>query len=161
MERDTMTEVMNGAVALEGDVLAAGLSPDAGTVRALHAELDQVRSSLAAAETARSAAQREVERLRQEDRNRNDAACEWAEDNDLCHQFERFCEAYGWQGRRHDVRVRVRVTADVYIQADAVPRDELDTDSLEGRIARGDVMEAVYALSCDDLDYSVEDWEDN
>ncbi|WP_461666739.1 hypothetical protein [Gordonia sputi] len=134
---------------------------DAGTSGSLRAELEQVRVTLAAAEIARSDAQQEVERLRREDRNRNEAAREWADDNDLCAQFERFCEAYGWEGRSSDVRVRVRVTADVYVQLHAVPRDDLDAYALGERIAAGDVRAALSELDRDDLEYSVEDWEED
>lgn len=86
------------------------------------------------AETRLRAADETVERMRIEDANRNEAARQWADENDLCGRFEDFCEAYGWEGRRKDYDVTVRVSFDVVVSVGDVRRGDDDSYTFRERI---------------------------
>lgn len=91
-------------------------------------------------------AREEASTLASEDRARNEAACEWADDNDLCSQFEQFCDQFGWQGRVDDVEATVEVTVQVSVLVSDVPRmsrtptvveQRIDDDSVRERLREG------------------------
>ena len=69
-----------------------------------------------------------------------------ADDNDLCSQFEQFCDQFGWQGRVDDVEATVEVTVQVSVLVSDVPRmsrtptvveQRIDDDSVRERLREG------------------------
>lgn len=134
-----MTSTINGEVAVSEPV---GQWAPVEVVRKLEADLAEAMQT--------------IQRLKSMDEDRNAAARQWADDNDLCSQFERFCEDYGWQGRTYDVDVEIAVSATVWVSLGDVPRDELSTDYIAEQITQEMVEERVREAS---LDWSVEDWQ--
>ncbi|MGX7697689.1 hypothetical protein ACWPN4_22655 [Gordonia polyisoprenivorans] len=148
-----------GVLNLPNPATWAGAWVSADDVRRIEAENERLRAELRRAELDRDTAREEASTLASEDRARNEAACEWADDNDLCSQFEQFCEAYGWQGRVDDLEVTVDVTVQVSVLLSDVPRYEQDVYNLEQRIdddvVREKLNEGGFSLSST----SVSDWD--
>lgn len=148
-----------GVLNLPNPITDAGAWVPADDVRRVEAEVDRLREELRRAELDRDTAREEALTLAREDRARNEAAQEWADDNDLCSQFERFCEAYGWQGRIDDVEVTVDVTVQVAMLASDVPRYEQDTYNLEQRIDDDAIREKLNEGAFSLTSTSVSDWD--
>lgn len=94
-----------------------------------HADVARVDATTAQdatreAETRARLAQEAVQRLETEDAERNEAARQWADRHGFCSVFEDFCDEHGWEGRRKDYDVTVRVTVDVVVPVGNVPRGE-------------------------------------
>ncbi|GAB20256.1 hypothetical protein GOEFS_109_00010 [Gordonia effusa NBRC 100432] len=109
----------------------------------------ELESQIARERELRVQAQETVARLRNEDIERNAAAREWADDNDLCHQFEAFCESYGWEGRTNDMDVTVIVSVAVPLTVGDVPRDEQFADDLADRIDHQMIVDLLEDVSSD------------
>ena len=123
------------------------------------AENERLRVELRRAELDRDTAREEASTLASEDRARNEAACEWADDNDLCSQFEQFCDQFGWQGRVDDLEVTVDVTVQVSVLLSDVPRNEQDTYCLEQRIGDEAVRDQLRDGNFSLTSTSVSDWD--
>jgi hypothetical protein len=79
----------------------------------------------------------------------SEAACERADEQSWCSDFEDFMEAWGLQGRVRDFDVEVHVSGRVSVRVQA------PTSSIaEGRVSREDVQELVSGL--DGLDFEVQ-----
>ena len=148
-----------GVLNLPTPIIDAGAWVPAEDVRRVEAEVERLRAELRRAELDRDTAREEASTLAREDRARNEAAQEWADDNDLCSQFERFCEAYGWQGRIDDVEVTVDVTVQVSMLVSDVPRYEQDTYNLEQRIDDDAIREKLNEGAFSLMSTSVSDWD--
>ncbi|MCT1355226.1 hypothetical protein [Gordonia sp. p3-SID1431] len=148
-----------GVLNLPNPITDAGAWVPAEDVWRVEAEVERLREELRRAELDRDTAREEASTLAREDRARNEAAQEWADDNDLCSQFERFCEAYGWQGRVDDVFVTVDVTVQVSVLASDVPRHEQDTYNLEQRIDDDAIREKLSEGAFSLTSTSVSDWD--
>lgn len=148
-----------GVLNLPNPITDAGAWVPADDVRRVEAEVERLRAELRRAELDRDTAREEASTLATEDRARNEAACEWADDNDLCSQFEQFCDQFGWQGRVDDVEATVEVTVQVSVLVSDVPRNEQDTYCLEQRIdddaVRDQLREGNFSLTST----SVSDWD--
>lgn len=127
-------------------------------VRRIEAENERLRTELRRAELDRDTAREEASTLASEDRARNEAACEWADDNDLCSQFEQFCDQFGWQGRVDDLEVTVDVTVQVSVLVSDVPRNEQESYCLEQRIDDDAVREKLNEGAFSLTSTSVSDW---
>lgn len=134
------------------------LSEVRGLLTTARVDATTAQDATRAAEARERAAQSVVARLEQEDRDRNAAACEWADENSLCDQFERFCEAYGWQGRTRTFDVTVRVTADVVVQVEA-PRGSRG-DDLRERVEEDEVRDQVRVGQYDVVSHEVYDYDE-
>ena len=84
--------------------------------------------------------------------NLNDLAIEWADDDSLCEQFDRFMEENGLRGRARDQEVEVTVTATMpatvrgVSQRDAVER--IDSDDIREHISGHlSYLDFAYALA--------------
>ena len=72
----------------------------------------------------------------------NDAAIEWADDNNLCEEFDFFCEQHGLESRRVDYLLTVDARVEVTIRLDERGRglsarelrDEIDTEDVRAAI---------------------------
>lgn len=148
-----------GVLNLSDPVIGAGAWVPVEDMRRAEAEAVTLREALRRAELDRDTAREEITSLMEQDRERNAAAREWADDNDLCSQFERFCEAYGWQGRADDMSVTVRVSVDVDVTVAGVHRGDQDTYSLTEEIDDGDVREKLEAGAYALNSYDVTDYE--
>ncbi|OLT47617.1 hypothetical protein BJF87_21515 [Gordonia sp. CNJ-863] len=137
----------------------AGAWVCADDVRRIEAENERLRAELRRAELDRDTAREEASTLASEDRARNEAACEWADDNDLCSQFEQFCDQFGWQGRADDLEVTVDVTVQVSVLASDVPRNEQDSYCLEQRIDDDAVREKLNEGAFSLTSTSISDWD--
>lgn len=150
-----------GSVAPSG-VRAAAVAPGSAPVwfgqyvRPVH-ESQRVVVELAA-ERDRSAAleraQGESVRKHQEwIEELNDRAIEWADDNSLCEQFDRFMEENGLRGRERDQEVEVTVTATMTVTVRGVSQRDA-----EERIVSDDIREHISGnLSYLDFDYALAD----
>ncbi|MCZ4581498.1 hypothetical protein O4158_20900 [Gordonia amicalis] len=147
-----------GVLNLPNPATWAGAWVSADDVRRIEAENERLRAELRRAELDRDTAREEASTLASEDRARNEAACEWAEDNDLCTQFERFCEAYGWRGRTSDVEVVVEARVQVTVSLCDVPRTELSSQDLYDRVDEDAVREEISEGRYSVVSHSVEDW---
>lgn len=139
------------------DVSDAGdLARQAGQLRELlvvrDAELERLRGHAAALEADAAAQRGRADLLERRIESLNDAAIEWADENNLCSQFDRFCEEHGLRGRTEDYEVTVRVTQFVTIHVSDAPRDA-DRSDLTDLIDSSTVAEIVRDQCC------VEDWE--
>ena len=150
-----------GVLNLPNPITEAGAWVPAEEARRIEADAERVRAELAAVTADRDMARATVARLETEDRDRNEAAREWADENNLCSQFERFCDAYGWEGRTVDLDLTVRVTLEVTVRADEVARgDQGHCSMLTDRIDRYDVFEAIRDADSGIIDhYEVTDWD--
>lgn len=59
-------------------------------------------------------------------RRLNESACEWADENSLCSEFERFCEQWGLEGRERDFDVEVNVTVALTMTRSARSQEDAD-----------------------------------
>ncbi|MCW2295356.1 hypothetical protein [Rhodococcus erythropolis] len=85
--------------------------------------------------------------------NLNDLAIEWADDNSLCEQFDRFMEENGLRGRERDQEVEVTVTATMTVTVRGVSQRDA-----EERIDSDDIREHLSGhLSYLDFDYALAD----
>ncbi|BBE49256.1 hypothetical protein ACMHYT_30185 [Rhodococcus qingshengii] len=85
--------------------------------------------------------------------NLNDLAIEWADDNSLCEQFDRFMEENGLRGRERDQEVEVTVTATMTVAVRGVSQRDA-----EERIDSDDIREHISGhLSYLDFDYALAD----
>lgn len=81
----------------------------------------------------------------------NDAAIEWADDNSLCEQFDRFMEENGLRGRERDQEVEVTVTATMTVTVRGVSQRDA-----EERLDSDDIREHISCnLSYLDFDYEL------
>ncbi|ROZ88058.1 hypothetical protein EEB19_22215 [Gordonia sp. OPL2] len=148
-----------GVLNLSDPVSGAGAWVSVEDMRRAETEAATLREALRRAELDRDTAREEITSLMEQDRERNAAAREWADDNDLCDRFERFCEAYGWQGRTDDMTVTVRVSVDVDLIVPGVHRGDQDTYSLTEQIDDTDVREKLEAGAYALNSYDVTDYE--
>lgn len=107
---------------------------------------------------------------RQRAERMNESACEWADRNDLCAQFEAFCEEWGWQGRRRDYQVDVKATMNLrFVVESGFDADSYDLAEELGDLVMTPTLRAALesalsnAMGRDvtvfaDLDTSVEDY---
>ena len=148
-----------GVLNLPNPITDAGAWVPAEDVRRVEAEVERLREELRRAELDRDTAREEASCLAREDRARNEAACEWADENDLCSQFEQFCDRFGWQGRVDDLEVTVDVTVQVSVLASDVPRNEQDSYRLEQRIDDDAIREKLSEGAFSLTSTSVSDWD--
>lgn len=142
---------------------ASDLVRQAGQLRELlavrDADLERSRAHAAVLEAELARQRERADVLDRRIESLNDAAIEWADDNDLCRQFERFCEEHGLRGRTEDYEVTVRVTQLVTIHVSDAPRDadrsDL-TDLIDSSTVEETVRDQFAGLSSDD--WEVTDW---
>ncbi len=148
-----------GVLNLPNPITDAGAWVPAEDVRRVEAEVERLRDELRRAELDRDTAREEASCLAREDRARNEAACEWADENDLCSQFEQFCDQFGWQGRVDDLEVTVDVTVQVSVLASDVPRNEQESYCLEQRIDDAAIREKLSEGAFSLTSTSISDWD--
>lgn len=148
-----------GVLNLPNPITDAGAWVPADDVRRVEAEVERLREELRRAELDRDTAREEASCLAREDRARNEAACEWADENDLCSQFEQFCDQFGWQGRVDDIEVTVDVTVQVSVLASDVPRNEQESYCLEQRIDDDAIREKLSEGAFSLTSTSISDWD--
>jgi hypothetical protein len=70
----------------------------------------------------------DTERAKHHDwvRRLNESACEWADRNSLCSEFESFCEEWGMEGREREFDVDVEVTVSFRMERSARSQDDAD-----------------------------------
>lgn len=124
----------------------------AGEAATARVDATTAQDAQRAAETRERVANETVERLRVEDADRNAAARQWADDNDLCSRFEDFCDEHGWEGRRKDYDVTVRVSVDVVIPVGGVSRGSDDRYTFGDRIDNDYTSRDLLALVRDSPD---------
>ena len=80
----------------------------------------------------------------------NDAANEWATDNDLCHRYDEFMEQQGFTGRSYDYCAKITLT----IYRDVEGRDFDDaTDDIDGSL----IKQWIADITADDLEWDIEE----
>ncbi len=103
-------------------------------------------------ELCRSAAETRIEEI-------NDAAIEWADQNNLCGEFERFCDEYGLRGRLTDVTATVRVTLTVPVSGLTVRRG-CDRHDVEAEISNSTIVDALREeFDVEIAEWTVSDWD--
>lgn len=80
----------------------------------------------------------------------NDAANEWADDNDLCERYDEFMEDQGFSGRSRDYRARITVT----FYRDVEGRNfETATEDIDGY----DIKQWIADIDGDDIEWGIEE----
>lgn len=154
----TTTEIVNGtsygfadggvplpSAGIGAWVPASEMSRVQGELERVRAALDGAERRAASAETRAGVAEEAGRRLRVEDADRNQAAREWADNHGFCSVFEDFCDEFGWEGRRNDYEVTVKLSVEVVVSVDEVPRGEVGcsylSDRIDGMFTSGELLE--------------------
>lgn len=144
-------------------VVASGGCDDVAVVsvreRELEAEVALLKQQVADVAEAKRVSDVGLSELQAWVRQVNDAAIEWADDNNLCEEFDFFCEQHGLESRRVDYVLTVDARVEVTIRLDERRRG-LSTHDLQAEIDTADVRDAInqrFSVS----DYDVIDFEED